>query len=200
MLYALFYCDNNGGTGGLPAGWTQLDTGSNASFNWKLGRIVRGGSAPSYAFTMTNPPSFRGVFVVCFSGADNATPESNATYGTSASVANIDPPAVTPAHADCMILAGGTNWNGAPGGGYVVPASYTARSNNTSGAGSLLITRLLSGGSGAPENPGAITGATAAQTHAFTIAVRPAAAAGGAQVPSVRRAHRALIMRGRRRV
>lgn len=196
VLYALFYSGSAGGAPSLPTGWTQLDTGTNASFDWKIGRVVRGASAPSFAFTMSNPPGFRGVVVVCVSGADTTTPESASTYGTSASVANIDPPAVTPAHNDCIIIAGGTNWNGAPGGGYSTPANYTMRTANASGTGFAIVTRVLSGGSGSSENPAAITGATAAQTHAFSIAVRPLAAAASLVVPL--RPERGLLMRGRR--
>jgi hypothetical protein len=171
ILIALFNADI-GATHALPAGWTSIATVFNSQFESRLAYIIRGAGAPDLTWTIT-PAKYREVFVVAYRGVDITTPMDVAAQalGSGVSGTQPDPPAITPVSANCMIVAGGANWEGGQGPGFTAPAGYTKRAGTVNlAAGSLIEKALPVAGA---EDPGAIGPATAtAQLWAFTLALR----------------------------
>lgn len=172
----------------IPGGWTSIFTGASSTptFRYALGYVLRGGSAPSYAFTHTGT-FYRELFLFSFSGVDNGTPldvaavDGGNVINASGVPGGPNPPAITPASADTMIVGGGSDWNGsATGTPWVAGANYTMRSDNTIGNDGVVATRLLAGGAGVSEDPGGFTGrgfGSSSNAWSFTLALRPAGAA-----------------------
>ena len=158
------------GTLGLPAGWTSLYSGTSLSagnFDYIVGRIVRGASAPDLTFTCSQG-LFRQVTVFAFSGVDNTTPV-NASTSVTVQATNPDPPSANATVADTLALAISCHWGGA--NPFVPPSGYTLRGNtgNTDIGGA---TKQLTA-SGA-ENPGTFTGpAGLNDTASFTVLLQP---------------------------
>ena len=120
------------------------------------------------------------AMAIWFSGVDTASPFST-TSQSATGFSLPDPPAITPADNDCMIVCrGGINVVDATPGtmtNYTVLGSPTANDNNDSSTA--LAYRLLSGGSGASENPGTWASWTSTNWGAVTAALKPAAVVPG---------------------
>jgi hypothetical protein len=185
FLLGLFVIENNATAFTAPASWTQLFTGSSTgsgagSFGYWLGWIVRGGSAPSYAFT--HAAIYREWHVLRFNGNDAASPiDSSANVASSTlNPYNPDPPSTTAVDSAALAVAGGVGWAGSSAGW--AHAVYTMRTRNTAGDDAMMATRQLAA-SGA-ENPAAFSGATAGSVPgwAFTLTIKPAGAGGAVTV------------------
>lgn len=171
ILIALFNADI-GATHALPAGWTSIATVFNSQFESRLAYIIRGAGAPDLTWTIT-PAKYREVFVVAYRGVDVTTPMDVAAQALSsgASGTQPDPPSITSVSSNCVIVAGGTNWEGGTGPGFTAPAGYTKRAGTVNlAAGSFIEKALPVAGA---EDPGVIGPPTGtAQLWAFTLALR----------------------------
>ena len=97
-------------------------------------------------------------------------------------VTNFTPPSITPTSDDCMILAFGIKDETGADTYTSDPTNYTGltwENNNQSTGGTLMCAyRLLSGGSGTPEDPGTWAGTGGNdEWAAATIALRPGSTA-----------------------
>lgn len=156
----------NAATITLPTGWSVLYTASSGTaFSYWLGYILRGASAPSFAWTHANE-AYRELHILSFSAVDTTTPvDASADGGASAGTAPPDPPAATPTGGltDDMAIAVGMHWSGSPAGGWVAPTGYTLRSDNTVGNDVAVATKQLTLSSA--EDPAAFTVGTTLVTN-----------------------------------
>lgn len=179
QLFSLHVVDSPGGTPGLPAGWTQLfaATSVNTHFRLKVGRIQRGGSAPSYAHTNTN--AYRELFVVGFSGVDPTTPVEVTTtpITTNSTTVKPDPPGLTTLSNGSVVLVFYVMWSGGPvSGGWTVSTSYISGSGAAGAAGFIEYRTITTAGA---EDPGAIGGTPQGGDDGWvvTVALKPASGA-----------------------
>jgi hypothetical protein len=116
---------------------------------------------------------------------------SASAESTSGSRTNPDGPAVTPTQNDALIWSIGFQWTG-PSAIWGGPTNYTLRSGTIAGGstdltGIAAASRVLCGGSGAAENPGAFSGGAGADdTWEVTGAFAPEPAGGGGPVAGAR--------------
>jgi hypothetical protein len=177
-LIALYLTDA-GAAPTLPGGWTSLYNGTQGTVTWRVGYIIRGGSAPSYAFTHTGSV-YREVHVVCLQGAATLTLDSQSATGTSGtSTHNPDPPSTTAVQTTSLAVAGGINYGAV--GAWSASAGYTIRSLNSGGIDGAIETKSLSA-SGA-ENPAAMTmNQSGDYWDGFTVTFTDTAGGGGATI------------------
>jgi hypothetical protein len=190
------YTISSAGTLADPSGWTpiQSDTSVNATA-YQAGawyKVMTASPDTSVSFWDTGGTGDSGTALAfAFSGVDTSTPMD--TTATEAEGSNLPGgagcPAIVPASDDCMIVVfmGASNLDATPGtlSNYTQPTTFHATSNDTSDTSSSGAYRLLSGGAGASEDPGAwTTWGGAGDTYGVTIALRPAAATGQ---PAVKR-------------
>jgi hypothetical protein len=152
------YATASGASPTLPAGWTTLyGPTTQGGVVFRVGYLIRGGSAPSYAFTHTGSV-YRELHVLCFQGAAAITLDSQSSAGATGSTVshNPDPPATTAVASSSLAVAGGINWGGSVSG-WSGGAGYTVRSDNTAGNDCVIVDKSLA----APgsENPAAFSGA-----------------------------------------
>jgi hypothetical protein len=149
------YLTDVGGNPALPAGWTSLYNGSATTFQYRVGYTLRGGSAPSYAFTHTGN-IYRELHVMCFTGSATLALDSQSSSGaTSNSSSDFDPPATTPVQTTSLAIAGGADWSGSTTA-WTQPAGYALISDNSAGNDAAIATKSLA--STASEDPGVFTG------------------------------------------
>ena len=145
----------------LPSGWTNLYTGTQDQLAYRVGYVVRGGSAVSTQFTYTNTASgtWAEVHVLRFVGT-SATPISVSASGSTGNTSghNPDPPSITIADSDTLVVAGGTTWPGA--NTWVAPSGYTMVSDLTAGNGCAVACKTQA--TPATVDPGAFSGTVTA--------------------------------------
>lgn len=179
-LLGVYICDA-GGAPTLPTGWTSLYNGTQGSVTWRVGYIIRGGSAPSYTFTHTGSIYYE-LSVQLFVGAAAITLDSQSASGTTGNSATLpNPPATTAVASTSLAVCSGLNyggWSGAP----VAPTGYTLRY----GAGGLdFATATKALAAAGSEDPAAFGGTLASGDwwHGFTITFTDA---GGGGSPTVK--------------
>lgn len=168
-----------------PSGWTNIYNAvstTQGDFRYDVSYIVRGGSAPALNWTWTGS-AFNECHVIRLTGAAasplDASPATVHTSGTGAP----NPPSITPTTNNALILIGGCHWTGSVGaGGWVAPANYTRRSNNTVGNDVVIATRVMVGGAGVAEDPAAFTTGVLANEDALAFSVAFKEAAGSSAV------------------
>ena len=169
VITALFTCAGTQ-TPSLPSGWTQLlsgTVGTTADFKYVLGRVVRGASAPSYAFTMTGS-AFRQVTLWAIRDQDRVTFENDIESTVGAGL-NPNPPLATGGEVGGIAVALGVNYSGANPWG--LPAGFTRlgnAGNSDIGAGYKAIT--VAGN----EDPASFSGPASNDWVAITILHKPA--------------------------
>lgn len=153
---AAFYLTTNTGAPTFPAGWTSVYNGSSTTSAWRVGYIIRGGSAPSYAFTHTGN-IYREIHVACLQGAAAITFDASSTTGSvvTSTTALPDPTAVSPVAATSMSICGGFNFGFGGSQTWVAPAGYAIRTLNTGGIDAVMATKSLA--SNASEDPAIFT-------------------------------------------
>jgi hypothetical protein len=159
VVFALFTVQNDAVTLALPTGWTSVVARSSGSqFYTRFGYVVRGASAPSYAFTL-GVATLEELLIWSLSGVDTASVIDNApTPVEPASSGSLpDPPAATVAASGNWALALTVHWGGSPGGGYGAPTGYTLGNTPTglNTASTYAYKGPLSSGT---EDPGPFTG------------------------------------------
>jgi hypothetical protein len=180
LVAQLIVQSTSGSTPTPPTGWTTLLSGLTAAggashFYYNVAWILRGGSAPSLAWTTGSTGVYRELNVLGFSGCDQTTPIDASQDGAPVNAANPDPPSVTAVNAACMAACFGAQWSGSTTS-WTAPAGYTRRSRNTAGDDSAIATKLLSA-SGA-ENPAAWSGGAGTNDcWSATITLAPPAVA-----------------------
>ncbi len=110
-------------------------------------------------------------------GVDTTTPLDVAATTATGTTGAPDPAPITPTSADCAIVIGAVSSvdDSTPGTvtNYTSPTPSTANATDTNPATVAAAYRLLSGGAGASENPGAWSSWTTSKWAAITIALRP---------------------------
>lgn len=183
---------SSAGTLADPSGWTLIQSDTNVNGTaYQAGAWYKVmGAVPdtSVSFWDTGGTGDSGSAVaLAFSGVDTTTPmDATATEVEGSNLAaTVGCPAIVPASNDCMIvILMGSSTNDATIGtvtNYTHPSPYTATTNDASDTTSGGGYRLLSGGAGASEDPGTWSNwGASGTTYGVTIALRPAAAGGGA--------------------
>lgn len=146
------------GTLGLPAGWTSLFAGTDpfdTNYDYNFAWIRRGASAPDMTFTMGSSV-FREVFVHAFVGCIATGSPVEASIKAQGSSSSFDPGQVTTVNNNALIFIGGMHWSGSSGG-YVAPANYTIRGDNTSGNNSAAASRTSLLAASTAEDPATFT-------------------------------------------
>ena len=142
--------------------------------------LCSGGESGSRTMTADFAGSMSGIcFVV--RGVDGTTPLDVAVQTVqSTATGDPDPPAITPANDDCMILAVGLQDDTDAASMTSPPTNYTSLAflncNESTGHNNMAAYRILSGGGSSSENPGAWNIGANDEWAAATIALRPGAA------------------------
>lgn len=126
-LVALYIVDK-GFSPALPASWISLYTVASASqFDVKVGYIIRGAGAPSYAFTHTGS-HFRELYLMALQGSGGpVTFDSQSSAGsTYTSNATPNPPSTTALASSSLAVAVWAHWHGSTGTGWAL-STYTVR-------------------------------------------------------------------------
>jgi hypothetical protein len=168
----------NEGRIGNALGYTEVNdltaTTRRIRVAWKV--FVAGETGPVVEGTGNNADAMAAV-AIWFSGVDTTNPFSTTNTTATGNSTNPDPPAITPADNDCaiVVLAGSGIHDATPGTitNYNVLASASASDTNPNSA--TIAYRLLSGGSGSPENPAAFTTWAAGNWGVVTAALKPEA-------------------------
>jgi hypothetical protein len=175
VVWAHWVTDTAAGTQSisLPSGWTTVaarTTGAN--FRVAFGYVVRGASAPSYAFTMTNLSSNYELYIWSLSGQDTAAVVDNAATPSEQgpSTTPADPPAATANSATDWALAVMADWSGsATGTQWGAPSGYTMLTEGPPvTAGAVAYKQLSATGS---EDPPSFTGTTFGSDVKWTTTV-----------------------------
>lgn len=177
LIFANVHCAG-AGTITLPAGWLVLTNGVEAFdgfFDYSMAVIRRGASAPDLTWQFGSSV-YHEVYLHSISGAStagtalNAVEVMNRAQGSSGEP---NPPSVITSTANDLIVILGVNWSGSGVGGWVAPANYTIRGNNTAGNNGTSATRnsLIAAGA---EDPATFTGASGGGINwdAFTYGVK----------------------------
>lgn len=151
------YATAAAGNPALPAGWTSLFSVSQGAFKAVVGYVIRGATAPSYAFTHTGSVYYEHYLIAIKPTLvgwavrlDSVSASGTLANGTTHSP---DPPATVALAGASLAVAGAINWAGSSGS-WAAPSGYTVRSDNTVGNDCVIIDKSLTvAGS---ENPGAI--------------------------------------------
>lgn len=181
-IMVCFFLVAAAGTPGAPTGWLVLTNGLqgfDGLFDYHISVIRRGASAPSLTWT-TGGSFYREGQIICISGASTAGTALDAVEvmakanGNGGANSNPDPPSVTTATANDLVIAGGMNWSGSGGGGWVAQSGYTIRSDNTPGNVIVVSTRTALVNPAGAEDPAIYTGGPApgASWESFTYAVK----------------------------
>jgi hypothetical protein len=187
ILVAAFFLDNDGGAPTPPASWNTL-TGSpqlsvDSLFQGGVYWIKRGASAPSLTWTWDGDSVYREVIISAWRGVDGTSPINQSAVTTSGNRGTPDGPAVTPNVNDCAIITVCFHWTGAASGGWTAPTNYNIDHTTNTNEGLGLARRILSGGSGVSQDPGAWSAAAGTDDcWEVTLALAPSGAAGGAVI------------------
>lgn len=185
FILGLYVVNSPGSISTIPAGWTAIinnDLSANGGFFLSLAYLIRGGSAPSYAFTHTGS-TYRELWLAAYSGVDGTTPldVTPPTFvETSNTTTKPDPPASgASVTANAMALAVMNMWGNSPaGGGWTAQAGYTLRWGSVGGCTGAMAEKALTS-AGTNEDPGVFGGTpqSADDGLATTLLLRPAAGA-----------------------
>jgi hypothetical protein len=167
-----------------PSGWTVLYSGTQGAFKYNVSWVQRGGSAPSYVWTIAGTSIYREVNANCLTGSAAITLDSQSASGTAGNKANPvnpDPPATTAVATTSLAVTGGVAWQGATTT-WTVSTGYTRHSDTTSGNDLAVGVKSLS--ASGSENPGAFSGGanpggTADYWDGFTVTYTDAGGGGG---------------------
>lgn len=176
FIFGLFLAGGGGVTTcGVPSGWTAQKSGSTANFVWILGWIIRGASAPSYAFTHDGTAStYRELYTWRADGTHATAPvDVESTVGTGTSVAANSPSLA--GKIDTLAITVAVHWSGQGAGGATVPTGYTRISRTTSGDDGWAAVKTLT--TTATEDPAAWGNVASSTWIAYTFTVK---APGGA--------------------
>jgi hypothetical protein len=161
-----------------PTGWSNLANGTSQEsfFDYDISYIVRGGSAPSLAWTWTNSVSYE-IHLLAFTGVD-ATPIDAQSGVTSAFSGAPDPPAVVAATSPTWAIAISLQASGATTV-WTAPTNYTLRSDETHENTIAVASRALA--ATGSEDPGTFAGAFDTGTNyvAMSITLKEGAGGGG---------------------
>jgi hypothetical protein len=114
--------------------------------------------------------------LMIFSGIDTASPLSTTTITATGASTNPNPPSITPAHNDCLIIAmcGSNNTDVSPG----TIANYDttaigAAANDTNDSVTHCAYRILTGNSGVAQDPAAWSSWSTGSWGCATLAIKP---------------------------
>jgi hypothetical protein len=119
----------------LPAGWTELYSGSQGDMRWKVAWITRGASAPDLDFvysTFTEPIPIVEITTFQKSSGNPIRLDSQSAAGSSGTdnTTYPDAPSTTAVAASSLAVAFGVHW-GAVTGGFTAPTGYTEHNEGT---------------------------------------------------------------------
>lgn len=180
-----------------PSGWTTLWAGDHpiAAYATWLGYIVRGASAPSYAWGLSGTPSWEACAIGTFRGVDTTDPVHSFIMRHSGAVSGTaDPLPVWTTVEDAWAIAGIYSLAGASGSNQA-PTGYTFRAGAATGADSTIYSKALSGFPNRDDPSGISLQNSTQGWGAWSLALRPsgavtreldvAAAAGQLPLPSI---------------
>lgn len=175
IFLAIFHCAS-AGTPGLPAGWTELYTGTDpfdGFFDYKVAWIRRGASAPSLTFT-TGSSVRREVFIHAISGAITTGSPIDDDDRAQNTDPDPDPPAITTLADNSLIISFGVCWIGSGGTQWVAPTGYTIIGDNTLGNYTYNARKNTLKSPAGTEDPGVFDGSGSGGlgTQTFTIGIK----------------------------